>query len=105
MVASIVPGVTPHQAMWEIPFVTVSYYMVQAARRAGVKGIEQREKSIKLWRKFAELHKDELDAERKRYGLLKQSGDLAENLAEESIRQDDIKQRENDRQGKRFPQK
>ena len=66
MVASIVPGVTPHQAMWEIPFVTVSYYMVQAARRAGVKGIGRTDKSLKLWRKFAEQHKDELDTEKKR---------------------------------------
>ena len=39
------PGVTPYQTMWEIPFVTVSYYMVQAARRAGVKGIGRTDKS------------------------------------------------------------
>ena len=69
MVASIVPGVTPYQAMWEIPFVTVSYYMVQAARRAGVMGIGRHEKSVKLWRRFAELHNEELDAEMKRRGL------------------------------------
>ena len=36
--------------------------------------------------------------------LLKQFDDLAENLAEESIRQDDIKQRENEHQLECSPQ-
>lgn len=66
MTASVMPSVTPYQAMWEVPFVTVSYYFVQAARRAGVKGIGRTEKSAKLWRKFAELHREELEAEKKR---------------------------------------
>lgn len=56
------PSVTPYQAMWELPFVTVSYYVVQAMRKAGVKGIGRPEKSQKLWRRFYELNKDEIDA-------------------------------------------
>lgn len=55
------PSVTPYQVMWELPVVTAGYYVVQAMRRAGVKGIGRREKSRKLWKRFYELHKNEFE--------------------------------------------
>ena len=69
MTASVMPVVTPYQAMWEVPFVTISYYIVQAARRAGVNGTGAYGKSARLCRKFAELDHEELEAEKRCKGF------------------------------------
>ena len=55
--------------MWEVPFVTISYYIVQAARRAGVNGTGAYGKSARLCRKFAELDHEELEAEKRCKGV------------------------------------
>ncbi len=57
MIAKVMPSVTIHQVLWEMPWPMVSYYVVQAARQAGIKGIGRRDKSDKLWKRFKELTK------------------------------------------------
>ena len=46
MTAVVMPGVSVRDVFWNIPLVTVSYLLVQAARRAGVKGISRMNKKV-----------------------------------------------------------
>lgn len=41
--------------MWRMPYVTVSYIVVQGARKAGTKGIGKPEKASKIWKRFSAL--------------------------------------------------
>ena len=66
MTAVVMPGVSVRDVFWNIPLVTVSYLLVQAARRAGVKGISRSRNDAALWKRFAQLHAAELEEERKR---------------------------------------
>lgn len=57
MIARVMPSVTVHQVLWELPWPLVGYYAVQAARAAGVKGICRPEESDNLWKRFSEAQK------------------------------------------------
>ena len=69
MAANIFPNITLQDLLWRIPMVTLGYLLVQAGRKAGIKGIGRTDKSIALWKRFSELHKEELEEERKRKAI------------------------------------
>ena len=57
MAALSVPSVTVRDIFWDLPMVTVSYLLVQSARRAGVKGISRSRDDAALWKRFLEEQK------------------------------------------------
>ncbi|OQA81113.1 MAG: hypothetical protein BWY31_03812 [Lentisphaerae bacterium ADurb.Bin242] len=53
-ISTVMPSVTLNELLWELPFATVGFLVVQAERKRGVKGISRDDVSRKLWRKFQE---------------------------------------------------
>lgn len=60
-ISSVMPSVTMNELLWELPFVTVGFLVVQAERKRGVKGISRDDLSRKLWRKFQERNAPQPD--------------------------------------------
>ncbi|MBQ9337507.1 MAG: hypothetical protein IJS14_09455 [Lentisphaeria bacterium] len=57
--ADVMPGITPDQALWQIPMPAIGMLLVQSARKHGIRGISRDEKSRQLWQRFRELQDPE----------------------------------------------
>ncbi len=58
MAARALPSLGHEEAIWGMPFCMLGFYVMQAQRLAGVKGIGRKDKSRKIWEAWQRVRPD-----------------------------------------------